>query len=159
MKVLNWLNENLEEFLMVFLLMAMTLVMGVQVCARYLFNHSLVWSEELARYMFIWATFISISYCVKKGLSIRIELGLLFLAKKKRAYIKVITNCIELIFFVYLIPYAVKYLQAAIESGQLSPAMGMPMYFLQLAPLVAFILVSIRIIQSTTNEIKVIREE
>lgn len=157
MKILKWLDENLEEFLMVILLISMTLVMGIQVCARYLFNHSLVWSEEVARYMFIWATFVSISYCSKKGISIKIEQGLIHLSEKKRAYVQVFTNIIELAFFVYLIPYAFMYLQASIESGQLSPATGMPMYFLQIAPLVTFILVSIRVIQSTIKEIKIIR--
>lgn len=33
--MLKWLNENLEEFLMVALLIAMTLIMGIQVFARY----------------------------------------------------------------------------------------------------------------------------
>ncbi|MEI3279512.1 MAG: hypothetical protein V8R46_01260 [Eubacterium ramulus] len=34
-KVLHWLDENLEEFLLVVLLIAMTLIMGIQVLSRY----------------------------------------------------------------------------------------------------------------------------
>lgn len=33
--MLKWLDENLEEFLMVALLIAMTVIMGIQVFARY----------------------------------------------------------------------------------------------------------------------------
>lgn len=34
-KILHWLDENLEEFLLVFFLIAMTLIMGIQVFCRY----------------------------------------------------------------------------------------------------------------------------
>ena len=34
-KVLLWLDENLEEFLLVVFLIAMTLIMGIQVLSRY----------------------------------------------------------------------------------------------------------------------------
>ena len=33
--MLKWLDENLEEFLMVALLIAMTVIMGIQVFCRY----------------------------------------------------------------------------------------------------------------------------
>ena len=34
-KTLNWLDENLEEFLLVVMLAAMTLIMGIQIFSRY----------------------------------------------------------------------------------------------------------------------------
>ena len=71
--MLKWLDENLEEFLMVALLIAMTVIMGIQVFARYALGASLSWSEELTRYLFIWSGFISVSYCTKKCISIKIE--------------------------------------------------------------------------------------
>ena len=73
MKLLHWLDDNLEEMLLIILLTAMTLVMGVQVFSRYILNASLSWSEELTRYLFIWSAFISISYCIKKWISIKID--------------------------------------------------------------------------------------
>ena len=72
-KVLHWLDENLEEFLLVVFLIAMTLIMGIQVLSRYVLGQSLSWSEEITRYLFIWSGFLSVSYCSKKCLSIKIE--------------------------------------------------------------------------------------
>ena len=46
-RVFHWLDENLEEFLLVIGLIAMTLIMGVQVFCRYVLGMSLSWSEEL----------------------------------------------------------------------------------------------------------------
>ena len=53
-KILHWLDENLEEFILVIFLIAMTLIMGIQIFCRYVLGMSLSWSEELTRYLFIW---------------------------------------------------------------------------------------------------------
>ena len=45
-RVFHWLDENLEEFLLVIGLIAMTLIMGVQVFCRYVLGMSLSWSED-----------------------------------------------------------------------------------------------------------------
>ena len=38
--------DRFEEVLLVLLLISMTLVLGVQIIARYVFQNSLTWSEE-----------------------------------------------------------------------------------------------------------------
>ena len=50
-KAIHWLDEYLEEFLMVVFLIAMTLIMGIQVFSRYILGVSLSWSEEITRYL------------------------------------------------------------------------------------------------------------
>ena len=40
-RIFHWLDENLEEFLLVIGLIAMTLIMGVQVFCRYVLGMSL----------------------------------------------------------------------------------------------------------------------
>ena len=154
MKIIKWLDDNFEEFILVILLLAMTLIMGIQVFTRYLLGNSLAWSEEITRYLFIWSGFISVSYCTKKCISIKIEQ----FPKRGKAMIKLVNHTIEIIFFLFLIPYAYLYLKSAVVSGQTSPACGIPMYYIQAAPLFSFILVSIRIIQRWIEELKFIRE-
>lgn len=156
MKIIKWLDNNLEEALMVIFLLAMTLIMGVQVLSRYAFRTSLSWSEEITRYLFIWSGFISVSYCTKKYISIKIEQFVAAFPKKGKALFKIVNHTIEIIFFIYLIPFAILYLRSAIESGQVSPACGIPMYYIQAAPLISFILVSIRIVQRWIAELKIL---
>jgi len=45
--------------------MVMALVVALQVVSRYGFNHSLFWSEELARFLLIWLSFLgaTVAYC------------------------------------------------------------------------------------------------
>ena len=65
-KVIRWLDENLESTLCMILLSTFTIVLFLQVVMRKMFNNSLSWSEELARYLFIWMVFIGISYGAKQ---------------------------------------------------------------------------------------------
>ena len=139
-KALQWLDENLEEVLLVIALAAMAVIMGIQVIARYIFGASLSWSEELTRYIFIWAGFLSVSYCTKKCISIKIEQFVAMFPKRGKAIFKGVNHTFELIVFLYLI-------LSAIANGQTSPAMGIPMYYVQAAPLVGFILSAIRVFQ------------
>lgn len=43
------------------------LIMVVQVVARYVFNASLIWAEELCRYILVWQTFLFIGYAYQRG--------------------------------------------------------------------------------------------
>ncbi len=158
MKFIKFLDEYMEEIILIVLLIMITMIMGIQVCARYVFNYSLAWSEEITRYLYIWSGFISVSYCTKKCISIKVEQFVSVFPGKIKIILKIINHSIEFIFFFYLIPFAYKYLIYAIESNQISPACGIPMYFVQLSPLVGFVLVEFRIIQCWYNEFKKIRK-
>lgn len=156
-KIINCIDEYLEEIILVFLLSAMAVIMGIQVFCRYALSMSLTWSEELTRYLFIWAGFLSVSYCTKKCISIKIEQFVALFPKRGKALFKVVNHTIELVLFLYLIPFAWKYFYSAIETGQVSPALGIPMYYVQAAPLAGFILVAIRIIQRWIVEFNTVR--
>lgn len=158
-RVFHWLDENLEEFLLVIGLIAMTLIMGIQVFCRYVLDMSLSWSEELTRYIFIWCGFLSVSYCSKKCLSIKIEQFVAIFPRRGKAIFKIVNHTFELIFFIYMIPFAFSYMMSSVKSGQLSPACKIPMYFIQAAPLVSFVLVAFRVLQRWMIEFRVARGE
>ena len=120
-------------------------------------GQSLSWSEEVTRFLFIWSGFLSVSYCSKKCLSIKIEQFVAAFPRRGKALFKVVNHTFELIFFLYMIPFAYSYMMSAIHSGQLSPACGIPMYYIQAAPFVSFLLVTFRILQRWIIEFKVAR--
>ena len=146
-KNLLFIEENLEEIFMVLLLLGMVIIMGIQVFSRYVLSMSLSWSEEITRYLFIWSAFMSVSLCTRKCISIKIDQFIKIFSKRGEAMFKVVNLAVSLVFFLYLIPFSMKYLKATIESGQVSPACSIPMYFIQSAPLICFSLTSIRLVQ------------
>lgn len=155
-KILHGLDEYLEEVLLVVLLAGMAVIMGIQVFCRYVLSMSFTWSEELTRYLFIWAGFLSVSYCTKRCISIKIEQFVALFPKRGKALFKVINHSIELILFLYLLPFAWRYFYSAIITGQTSPALGIPMYLVQAAPLAGFLLVAVRILQRWVIEWKTV---
>ena len=144
---LSKLWDHFEEGIMISLLCGMAAVMIVQVFCRYALGMSLSWSEEITRYMFIWSAFMSVSLCTKLTISIRIDAIIRLFSKKGRALVKIFNLTVEFAFFAYIIPYAWHYLMTTIESGQVSPACGIPMYYVQSAPFICFTLCCIRILE------------
>jgi len=69
---MRWL-EHLEEGLITFLMAAMTLITFMQVIARYGFNYSFVWALELTGVMFAWLIFVGMSYGVRVGAHIGVD--------------------------------------------------------------------------------------
>ena len=145
MKVLKWLDNNLEQAILLILLCGMTIVMGGQIIARYAFSASLSWSEEITRYMFIISGFISASYCIKHGLSVKIDQLVGMLPGKGVHYMRLVSYLIQLLFFAYLVPFAWKYVKA-----------GIPMYLIQSFTVISFVLCCIRLIQKFIQRVEII---
>ncbi len=154
MKVIKWLDNYLEETLLVLLLVAIALVMGMQVFSRYCLSTPLSWTEELSQYLFVWATFLSVSYCVKKRKSIKIEQVLLALPPRGQAILRLLRHTLVFVFCLIMLPYCVTFIRQAVESQATSAALHLPMYFIQSAPLVGFLLLTIRVIQAWVREVK-----
>lgn len=68
-----------------------------------------------------------------------------------------VNHTCELIFFLFLLPAAYSYMMSAVVSGQASPACSIPMYYVQAASFVSFVLVSFRILQRWVIEFQVAR--
>jgi len=157
-KTIKWLDNNLEEVILTILLIGIAFVVILQVIARYIFNSPLSWSDEIARYFLIWSTFLSVSYCVKKRISIKIDQFQNSLPEGYIPWIKMIRHTFVFSFCIVMLPYAWTYVHQAVFNGSTSPALGIPMYFIQSAPLVGFSLLAIRVAQAWVREFKASRD-
>ena len=90
-KTVIWLDNYLEEFFMVISLILMTVIMGIQVFSRYVLGSAPSWSEEITRYLFVWSGFLSVSYCTKKCISIKIEQFVSIFPRRGKALFKLVS--------------------------------------------------------------------
>ncbi|MDQ0999707.1 TRAP-type C4-dicarboxylate transport system permease small subunit [Neobacillus niacini] len=145
MKILTWLDENIESFVLIILSILTVVVIFVQVIMRYVMGSSLVWSEELARYAFIWLVYIGVSYGVKRQAHISVDaLNLVF--KKKGKFVLAMCANIAVLVFVVLLTYFS--FEVVTQINRMSPAMGIPLKYVYAAPLAGFLLTAIRVIQN-----------
>ncbi|PWA05536.1 TRAP transporter small permease [Pueribacillus theae] len=147
MKVVKWLDKNLEIFFMSFGLLVLVIIMGSQIFMRYVLNASLSWPEEISRYLFIWVAFIGISYAVKIDSHLKIDIVLEFVSRKVQVVFAVIRDLSFLIFSIFMIAGGIDVYDALASTMQTSPAMGIPFKFIYLALPVGFALTVFRIIQ------------
>lgn len=152
MRIVQWIDKYLEECLLTLLLIGISSLVIVQVTARYLFNSSLSWSDELARYFLIWSCFLSVSYCVRKRISIKIEQFQNSLSKPLIPWVKMIRHTVVFTFCIIMLPYSWTYVMQSVNNGSTSSALQIPMYYIQSAPLIGFALLSVRVAQAWFRE-------
>lgn len=96
-----------------------------QVIFRYFFNNSLNWTEELAKYLFVWMTFIGSASAFKDQIHIGVDFFVELLPDKQRRYANVMD--IALITLFSAIATVVGYMWTADVWGTLSPALELPL--------------------------------
>lgn len=152
--MLKAIDDYLEETILLILLVLMTCIMGIQIVSRYVFQNSLTWSEELVRYMFVWSAFLGIPFCIKHGLSIKVDqFRNLFPIPLQKA-LMYIDKIIIFVLFLVMFIYSCLVVKASYLSGQTSPAMQIPMWIVQLSVCVSSLLSMIRSIQNFANLIR-----
>jgi len=145
--MLKIIDKNLEEVLLVFLLSLMSVLIGVQIVMRYVVGESLTWSEELARYCFIWATYIGVSYAVKVGAHIRVDAVTNMLPVSTRRYVNLFSYFMFIVFAALVMKEGYALSAKIFSFGQASSSLGLPMGYVYMAPTVGFGLVIFRILQ------------
>ena len=153
MKVIHWLDENTEKVFLVFFSVIMVSVIFLQVMMRQL-GSSLSWSEELARYCFIWMIYIGISLGVKEQKHVRIDAFLLLLNQKGQMILNFIVNLFFMAFAIFVIIYGTEIANQLLQFGQKSAAIRIPMGYVYMATPIGMGLTLIRLVQ---NQVSIVR--
>lgn len=129
-KFFKWLDEDLEESLLMILLIVISLVMMLQVIMRYCFRQSLPWPEEFCRYCFVYSGFLSIGYCIRRGKMLKVDILIGFLPKMLQRILDIAGRVVTMLFFLYLAYYALHATRNSMLGGMKSPALQVPMWLL-----------------------------
>ncbi len=103
MTILRYLDRYLEQIILFLILSLMTVLIGIQVFMRYVMDDSLVWSEELVRWLFVWFIWIGMSYAFKENKHICISVFVDLFSNKIKNIIHIITQVVILVFFIRVI--------------------------------------------------------
>ena len=105
-------------------------VVAAQVFFRYVLNHSLFWSEELARYILVWLTFLGASVAYRRGVHPRIDLFASRLGTHGARAIHIGAHLVAMAFFSVLVIYGAQF--AYFVRLQISPALQIPKWIVML---------------------------
>lgn len=147
MKVLKKIDENFERVILSILVLLIVLVMLLQIVCRYIFNNSLIWSEEFCRYCYIYFVFVGTALAVREQSELRVDAVVSILPKKTRRALNVVVDVIVFLMLVYLSYWSIPMVWAMYQKGGSSPAMKLPMFIVYLSAPIGLILSTLRYLQ------------
>ena len=86
------------------MMIIMVAVMVYQVILRYCFNNSNIWSEELARFLFVWVSLMGSFVAVRRNSHLKVEFIVNLLKGEARKYFTLIIDIAVILFLIYLLP-------------------------------------------------------
>jgi TRAP-type C4-dicarboxylate transport system permease small subunit len=138
-KKASFLINQWIEYLLFSMGLTMTLVVAVQVFCRYVLNQSLFWSEELARFLLVWLTFLGASSAYYRKVNPGVDFLYIKLPLLLKRISSILTHLVSMALFSVMIVYGCKF--AWFVRLQISPALQIPKWIvLSVIPVSGFIL-------------------
>ena len=140
-KALKKLWEEFELYLMVALMITFILTVAWGIISRVVFLAPSPWTEEMARFMFIWMVFLGLSYSTLRGTHIQVTFIADAIFKgKSRQVLELVIYLITLGVFGWILVTGIEYVGycAAVKT----PAMQLPRsWFVSILPLTGALMV------------------
>jgi TRAP-type C4-dicarboxylate transport system permease small subunit len=124
---IGWLIRLIEIGLVI-LLGGMAAMVFINVVLRYGFNTGITFSEEAARYFFVWLTFIGAVVTFRENAHLGVETMVRLFGRRGRLVCMLITNLLIILCMVVL--FRGTWLQAPINASMVAPVTGMPMIWI-----------------------------
>jgi TRAP-type C4-dicarboxylate transport system permease small subunit len=122
------------------------------IVARYVFNNSLSWSEELSLILMTWLVFITAAVGVQQRLHAGVDLVTSALPKRWQQAVGVLTDLLVTVFCIFLLVYGAQIVSATMT--QTSPAMGLPVGIIYAAIPVGAALMLVNLFRHAANRVR-----
>lgn len=157
---LGKLFNKIEYGALIISLAVMVIVIFSQVVMRYIFNNSLSWSEEFARYLFVWFSWMGVSAGVKDEEHLKVEILSVALAKRGFLKTKEIINIMVLLVWLattlIVTYYGFQVVMKQMALNVVTPAMRMPVWIGYLSVPACSGVVGIRIFVKIIERVKIL---
>lgn len=154
------LNKTIDRVLDLFETYVCSVMFAVMCCIiliQVVFRVSglpLAWTEELARYLFVWIIYLAASKAVKNGKHMSVDLLPLVLKGRAKYVLYLFANVVSLVFFLILCAYGFSVLQGMTGRPQYSAASHINMILPYAAPTVGSLMMTIRGVQNIVGLVR-----
>jgi TRAP-type C4-dicarboxylate transport system permease small subunit len=135
---------GLNRWLLIVLLAAMVVIVFANVVMRYVIGTSVIWSEEVARHLMIWLTFVGSGLALRTGAQIGIDTLQDALPPAAARWLRIALAVGMLVLFVLLAWYGIDY--ALRTRFQISAALGISMIYVYIGMPVGCALMAIHLL-------------
>lgn len=120
-----------NEWLVALLLAATAVLLCVNVVARYVFQQSLPWTDEVSRYLMIWGAYLGIGLAMREGRHVSVEMLQERFPGVARRWVRALVAALMLGFMGLLAVLGVQYSQLTLT--QQTPVLGLSLGVMYLA--------------------------
>ena len=96
------LLSRLVEGLVILGATVIVALVTIEVILRYIFSHSLIFTEELCRYLMVWIVFLGSALAIRDGSHIRISILVNRLSPRLQQHMRLAAYCLTLIFLLVI---------------------------------------------------------
>lgn len=107
------------------MMMAMLSLVVGNVAARYVFNHSIPWAEELSQYLMVWVTWAGAGLALRQGRHVAVDMLQARLPQRLQQVTRLAIGAAILAFLLLLVVVGVRF--AAFTWRDETPVMNIPM--------------------------------
>ena len=136
--------SKIEEFIMATGVILMAVNTITNVISRFIFNHSIIFAEELNSIFILLVTFAGIGYAARHGRHIRMSAIYDHMPDKARKVLMTVITGVTAICMIFLFWYSVEYIVSIESKGRVMPALGVPVYLVYLWVPVGFLVTGIQ---------------
>ncbi len=133
-----------NRWLMIVILSAMSVIVFANVFSRYVTSNSIVWADEVARYLMIWLTFLGAGMALRFGGHVAITNLMDAIPTRAQQVLRAAIVLLLLAFFGLMI--SISWSLAARVQFQLTPATRIPFSYVYAALPVGFALMAIHLL-------------
>lgn len=133
-----------NRWAMIAILSAMSILVFSNVTLRYFTNYSITWSDEVARHLMIWLTFIGAGLTLRHGGLVAIDNLQVALSQRAAFLVRILVAFIMLAFFVTMIWAGKIYVERTMF--QTTPSTRIPFGYIYLAMPIGFSLLIIHML-------------
>ena len=120
--------NQIIEYLLFGIGFSMALLVAVQVFCRYVLNSSLFWSEELARYMLVWLSFLGATVAYYRHLHPGVDTITSRLPASKQRFPLLCVHCISMVIGIVMLISGTQF--SWFIRMQVSPALSIPKWII-----------------------------
>lgn len=157
-KTLKFLDEHLEEFICVVTLVAMTIVIFIQIILRGISSFislPMAWTEEIGRYLFIWAVYVGAAYATHKRAHQKVDVLPLFCGDTGKIIFGLIGDVGVLVFSAVMTVSTWRIVSdVAFGFAQKAPVTKINMGFAYAGPALGMTLCAFRSVESMVYRVK-----
>lgn len=136
--------SRIESVMLAFGVLLMAANTVINVVGRFVFQHSLFFSEELNRILIILITFAGISYAARQGRHIRMSAIFDMMPAPVRKLVMIVIAAVTSLAMFALCYFAVRYIMSVAASGRVLPALAIPVYWIFLWVPVGFFMTGVQ---------------